>query len=224
MVATAPVPAALRIVAGVALIGGYAVVSTWLMTVHAQSPLTPVLILGPMVVAIVVGAWRAGWRLIAALLALGAVAGALRVLQGHGFAPEPLYVAQQVGIHVALGAGFASTLLPPRVPLISRLAAQLHPLTPAMEAYARRCTMAWVAYFAAMAIASLAIYCWAPFPAWTLFSNFVTPLGILLMLVGEHLLRYRLHPEFERVTLASAWHAWTEHQRDRSRSPAGPIG
>jgi hypothetical protein len=28
------------------------------------------------------------------------------------------------------------------------------------------------------------------------------------MLVAEYFLRYRLHPEFERVTFASAWQAW----------------
>jgi len=32
----------------------------------------------------------------------------------------------------------------------------------------------------------------------------VTPLALVLMFVGEFLLRYRLHPEFERATLAAA--------------------
>ena len=52
-----------------------------------------------------------------------------------------------------------------------------------------------------MAALSLALYALAPFAAWAAFANLVTPLAMVLMFVGEYLLRYRLHPEFERATL-----------------------
>ncbi len=59
-----------------------------------------------------------------------------------------------------------------------------------------------------MAALSLVLYAFAPFDAWATFANLVTPLAMLLMFVGEYLLRYRLHPEFERATLAQAVRAY----------------
>ena len=50
----------------------------------------------------------------------------------------------------------------------------------------------------------------APFDVWAAFANLVTPLAILLLFVGEYLLRYRLHPEFERATLAQAVRAYAD--------------
>ena len=56
----------------------------------------------------------------------------------------------------------------------------------------------------------------APFAAWALFANLLTPLAVVLMFVGEFLLRYRLHPEFERATLADAMTAYAR----RATAPA----
>ena len=42
------------------------------------------------------------------------------------------------------------------------------------------------------------------------FANLLTPLAMLVMFVGEYLLRYRLHPEFERATLAQAVRAYAD--------------
>jgi len=38
----------------------------------------------------------------------------------------------------------------------------------------------------------------------------VTPLAIVALFIGEYLLRYRLHPEFERATLAQAVRAYAD--------------
>jgi len=98
-----------------------------------------------------------------------------------------------------------------REPLVTALARRVHgSLTPAMEAYSRKVTLAWTVYFVAMAALSLVLYALAPFDAWATFANLVTPLAILLMFVGEYLLRYRLHPEFERATLAQAVRAYAD--------------
>ena len=53
-----------------------------------------------------------------------------------------------------------------------------------------------------MAAISIGLFLFAPFDAWALFANLLTPLAMVLLFVGEFLLRYRLHPEFERATLA----------------------
>lgn len=203
-----PSTAAIRVGAGAAGVLAYAAASSWLMTTHPRSPLALIVALGPMVVAILAGTWRE----VSPRAALGvAIFGAIVVawvLPGATWSPQPLYLAEHAGFHAALGLFFALTLRSGRTPLVTRLAGRLHHLTAAAIVYTRRCTISWVVYFAAMSLASLAIYRWAPFSAWTLFANFMTPAGVLLMLVAEYSLRYRLHPEFERVTFASAWQAW----------------
>ena len=78
-----------------------------------------------------------------------------------------------------------------------------------MAVYARKVTAAWALYFVAMAVLSLMLFRYAPFEIWAVFANFATPLAMVAMFIGEHLLRYRLHPEFERATLAQAMRAYS---------------
>lgn len=189
---------------GVAL---YAVASHELMTRAADSAVTLAFVLGPMLVAAVGSVWSTGHR----GLALGLAAAMLVVLaaatQGRGVPSAWLYLAQHAGLHAALGIWFGSSLR--KEPLITQLAARLHALPPAERVYTRHCTVAWVAYFAAMTLASLLLFALAPFAAWSLFANVLTPLSLAAMFVGEHLVRYRLHPEFERVGLVAAARAFS---------------
>jgi uncharacterized membrane protein len=83
-------------------------------------------------------------------------------------------------------------------------------MTSGMAAYSRKVTVAWTGYFVVVATLSLILYAAAPFDVWAAFANLVTPLAILLMFIGEYLLRYRLHPEFERATLAQAVRAYAD--------------
>lgn len=134
---------------------------------------------------------------------------------GYTQAVHWLFLAQHAGVHAALGAGFALTLRPGQVPLISRLAERVHGhLTPAMAHYTRQVTLAWVLYFAAMTLSSVGLYVAGCITAWSLLVNAGTPLATLAMFVGEYGLRYRLHPEFERVGLAESVRAWRAHQAD----------
>jgi uncharacterized membrane protein len=94
---------------------------------------------------------------------------------------------------------------------VSALARRVHgSLTPAMVAYSRKVNVAWTLYFVAMALLSLVVFASAPFTTWATFANLVTPLAIVVMFVGEYVLRYRLHPEFERATLAQAVRAYAD--------------
>jgi uncharacterized membrane protein len=181
-------------------IGGYVLLA------HApHSPWTAALILGPMVWMVLAGLWHARQRVAFVACLIASVVLAWAIYNGR-LTPDRLYVAQHAGVHAALAVWFASSLA--GVPLITQAASRLQTITPTMLAYTRHVTQAWVAYFVLMVVASFALYAWASFASWSLFATILTPLSLVLMFVGEHVLRYRLHPEFERVTMQSAVRAW----------------
>ena len=105
------------------------------------------------------------------------------------------------------------------MPRIALLAVGLHrklhqDVTPAMPAYTRALTSVVAAYFLGMVVLSVLIYLLAPWSWWSLFCNLLTPLAAALLFVGEHLLRYRRHPEFARVSLRAAFDAY-QHSSPR---------
>ena len=183
----------------------YVLGTHWLMTRAGGSPWNVVGVLTPMLLAIAVGAWRGGQRLLGAIAALVVAGLCVQAARGVAVSAAMLYLAQHAGIHLFLAVGFGSTLRAGHTPLITTLAARVHrELTPAMVVYTRKVTLAWVLYFAAMAGISLVLFAFAPFDTWALFANLLTPCSLVLMFGGEHLLRYRLHPEFERTSIADA--------------------
>ncbi|HEX6019185.1 MAG TPA: hypothetical protein VFZ28_13910, partial [Burkholderiaceae bacterium] len=131
-----------------------------------------------------------------------------------------LYLLQHAGIHCALGCAFASTLRRGATPLITALAASVaRTMTPAMSRYTRRVTVLWVGYFFAMTALSLALYAWAPWWLWSLLANLVTPVAVVVLFVGEYALRYRLHPEFERMTMLQGLRAYRRLSPTGARRP-----
>lgn len=188
---------------------GYALVSHWLMLHAAHAPWAVVVLLGPLVLA---GAGYAmqQHKLLGLLgFAAGSAALAWVVAEGGLGSVNLLYLLQHMGIHLALGVSFALTLRAGHVPLITRLALRLHgTLDAAHRRYTRQVTLAWCFYFFGMATLSLAFYAWAPWAAWSLLANVATPLAMATLFVGEYLLRFRLHPEFERKPLADMVKAW----------------
>ncbi|MBL0418889.1 hypothetical protein JI739_00880 [Ramlibacter sp. AW1] len=179
-----------------------------LMTRAGDAGITLLVVLGPLVLLGIGGLWQSGRK----VLALGCTVGAALAvagLRGQALSPALLYLAQHAGIHAALAAWFGSTLRRGSQPLITALAARVHGgMTPAMAGYTRRLTAVWTLYFLAMTTASLLLYACGDFDHWSLFANLLTPVFTVLMFVGEYLLRYRLHPEFDRVGLAAGFRAW----------------
>ena len=200
-----------RVIALAAAAVAYVLVSHWLMTGAPASPWNAVLVVGPMLGAASVVAWQRRRRLLAALAALAVAGLVVQAWRGHDLPAGSLYVCQHVAIHLLLALVFGLTLLAGREPLVTALARRVHgTMTPAMAAYSRKVTAAWTGYFVAMATLSLVLYAVTPFDVWAAFANLVTPLAILVMFIGEYLLRYRLHPEFERATLAQAVRAYAD--------------
>lgn len=188
--------------------------SQWLMTSAPESAWSVVALLSPMLAAVALAAWRAKHRWLslcatALLVALCAAA----AFGAHVSAPM-LYAAQHIGINLFLALWFASTLRAGTQPLISRLAARVHRLTPAKVIYTRNVTLAWALFFTAVVGVSVGLYALAPFDAWALFANVGTPLAVAAMFAGEYLLRYRLHPEFERTSVSQAIRAYMQSSAD----------
>lgn len=200
------VRAVLIAAAGVA----YVAATHWLMTRAPASDWNAVVVIGPMLAMAAWVAWQRGLRLLAAALVAGAAALAAQAWRGGGLAPASLYAAQHVVIHLLLALVFGMTLRRGREPLIVALARRVHGrLTPAMTVYARKVTAAWALYFVAMATLSMLLFRYAPFETWAVFANLATPFAVVTMFIGEHVLRYRLHPEFERATLKQAIRAYS---------------
>ena len=177
----------------------------WLMTQAHASPWNAVGVLTPMLAAIAIGAWRGGQHGLGAIAALAIAGLCAQALFGVQVPPQLLYLGQHAGIHLFLAFAFGSTLRAGHTPLITTLARRVHRnFTPDMVAYTRKCTIAWVVYFVAMVGVSLTLYVFAPFDTWALFANLLTPVTLVAMFVGEYLLRYWLHPEFERASFADA--------------------
>jgi uncharacterized membrane protein len=200
-----------KVVAIALLSALYVIGSHWLMTSAPPSPWNVVLLLTPMLAAIAFAAWQAGQR-IRALLAVAAIV-ALSLLPAFGVhVPAALlYLGQHVGINLVLGVWFASTLRAGGEPLITMLAGRVHRhMPPAMLAYTRNVTRAWVVYFFAMAAASVLLYVGTSFAHWAEFANLGSPIALGAMFIGERLLRYRLHPGFERTSIADAIRAYSQ--------------
>jgi len=130
------------------------------------------------------------------------------VLLGEAGDPNRLYVLQHAGINALLCGWFGSTLRGDRLSLIGQFAQRVHPLSPAMRLYTAQVTRVWTLYFGAMVVASIAAYASLSFAAWSVLANLLTPLLVAGLFVGEHLMRYRLHPEFERTRLIDAVRAF----------------
>ena len=203
---------ALLLLAGVA----YAGVSHWMMLFHPAEPWAVGVLLGPLwLTGLGLAGSRFGkWGLVVAGLA--GVLGFALVLRGEAGDPNRLYMLQHVGINALLGGWFGGTLRGGRLSLIGQFAQRVHPLSPAMRLYTAQVTRVWTLYFALMVVASLAVYALLPFAAWSLLANLLTPLMVAALFVGEHLLRYRLHPEFERTRLIDAVRAFHASSADHA--------
>ncbi|HEX2539742.1 MAG TPA: hypothetical protein VHM00_01535 [Caldimonas sp.] len=201
----------------------YVAATHWVMTRAPASGWNALVVVGPMLAFATLVAARRGMRLLAVLGAAATLGLVVQAWRGGGLAPNTVYLAQHVGIHLLLAIVFGSTLQAGREPLITALARRVHGrLTASMVAYSRKVTLLWTLYFVAMAMLSIALHRFAPFEAWAVFANLLTPLAMALLFVGEYAVRYRLHPEFERATLGQAMRAYSQ-RAERPTPGSAPL-
>lgn len=208
----------------VLLAGGvYVLTSHWLMTQTQASAWNVVGVLSPMLVVVGIGAWRSGHLGLAACVALVLVALCVQAALGIQVTSHALYLLQHAGINFFLALFFGSTLRPGRVAIITSVAQRVHgkDLPPVHLAYTRQVTAAWMLFFLVIVALSLALFAWASFDTWAVFANLVTPIATAAMFIGEYSLRYRLHPEFARSTVADAINAYMNSSKPTA-TPRGP--
>ena len=210
-------------IAAVLLLGAaYVLGSHWLMVQTEASAWNVVGVLSPMLVVVGIGAWRSGHLGVAVCVVLVLAALCVQAFLGIRFTSHALYLLQHAGVNFFLALFFGSTLRPGRTALITTLARKVHmgELPPDHLAYTRKLTLAWVIFFLGIVAISLALFFGAAFETWAVFANLVTPVATGAMFVGEHFLRFRLHPEFKRSSVAQAIQAYMHNSVQTSAKPA----
>ncbi|HSW06629.1 hypothetical protein [Aquabacterium sp.] len=208
----------LRLALGLLAVVLYAVLSHFLMLYAASEPWAVAALFGPLLLPCLALAWRRRQPLLLGASVLAALALVLIVARGGLGDVKRLYLMQHAGTHLALGLVFLASLRGDGPSLITQMARRVHALSPAMETYTAHVTRLWVGYFFAMMLVSVAVYATLPWSTWSLLANVLTPLAIAVVFVGEHWARYRLHPEFERLTLAQVLHALNGASGEAARS------
>jgi uncharacterized membrane protein len=159
----------------------------------------------PLTVVVVIVARR--MRRAAAILFVAGLAGVAAWLGWAGFERHfrDLFFVEHAGMMLALAILFGRTLLPRAEPLCTRFARLVHgTLDRRLEAYTRRLTFTWFAFFATIFGASCALYAAHEMEAWSLLANVLTPLLVALLFVVEYAVRcFALPPESRAGILAS---------------------
>jgi uncharacterized membrane protein len=148
-------------------------------------------------IALVAWAFATGWlsTLVATFVAACTLACGLW-LASH--LPGTLLYVPPVAINLALCAFFARTLRHGCEPLVSRFARieRRGQLAPDLARYTRNLTQAWAGFFVLMAAISATLAVTGPLAAWSLFSNILNYVLVVLFFILEYVyrrVRYRHH-------------------------------
>lgn len=137
----------------------------------------------------------------------GMIGAVLAVLLGLLWWLTPLQTLQlfylpPVAILLMLWWLFASSLLPGREPLVTRIAARLHQrLSPALRRYTRAVTWGWLVVLSLLLVELTWLGCCASPVWWSLFANLLNYLILALVFLVEIGLRPLFLPPEDRIGL-----------------------
>jgi uncharacterized membrane protein len=148
-------------------------------------------------IALVAWGLAAGWLSGAASVLCAAAVLALTMWLA-GRLPALLLFVPPLAINLALFSFFACTLRPGRDALISSFVRVERggQLPPDLERYTRNLTGLWAGFFVTMAAASAILAATAPLAAWSLFTNILNYVLVVMFFILEYLyrrVRYRHH-------------------------------
>lgn len=128
-----------------------------------------------------------------------------------------LYYVQHLGTHLALGTLFGRTLFGPQEPLVAQFARVAHGgvLSVQQQHYTRQVTVAWTLFFAASAGVSSLLFWLAPAHAWSVFANLLNTPLIVVMFIGELIIRRRVLPAEECAGIVDTVRAYRASMQER---------
>ena len=145
--------------------------------------------------AVAVRRGSAPWSLL-----FGAVLAAAIALWWWGEAVDLMYLPP-VLINIALMVLFGRTLLPGATPLVARIASLWRgPLDSAVALYTRQVTIAWTIFSGLMVFEAIILALFAPLHIWSLFTNFLNYVFVLLFFIIEYRLRLYCLPDHEHLS------------------------
>lgn len=127
---------------------------------------------------------------------------------------EWLCLVPNILVNASLFMLFARTLVGNKTALITQLALKVHSQMPGglpapIRAYTRVLTYVWSAFFLLLIAASLVLYFFVSFAAWSLFTNVYALPIMLAVFVLEYLYRRLRFPWFEHVPIMAGIKAFT---------------
>jgi uncharacterized membrane protein len=176
-----------------------------------------VVVLAPVLLVTLAAAARSRHRIVLLSLWAGACL-ALWLARGpliHHF-QWGAYV-EHLSVMLVMAFMFGRTLAAGRKPLCSQFAAVIHgKLTPAIAHYTRRITVAWTAFFLAIATLSTLLFVASPLVVWSTFANYMTLPLVALMFVGEHAWRRVALPHVQPASMFAAARAYQDTMHGRA--------
>lgn len=165
--------------------------------------------------------WSSGKRALALLVAAPAILLFVYFNELKHF--EWLCLVPNILVNGSLFVFFARTLHGTKTALITQLALRVHGTIPdPIRTYTRALTYMWSAFFLISIAASLGLYIFVSFEAWSLFTN-VYALPIMLAVFAlEYLYRRLRFPWFEHVSIMAGVKAFTS-LGDTKKPSAIPV-
>ena len=192
-----------------ALVIGYPLLAHYTNESSHSNNLGALVAVTPVILIALVLSWRSSRRIVMlgalALLCAALWAGWSALEQHFGL----VYWLQNAGMQLILFMTFGRTLVAGRKPLCTRFAEAVHaPLTPQHEIYARQVTVAWTAFFAAMALTSTLLFFLTPLATWSVFANLLTLPLVAMMFIAEYGVRKRALPDLQQTHILDAVRAF----------------
>jgi uncharacterized membrane protein len=159
------------------------------------------------------------WRLaVAAGIVAYPVLVHLHLSGGGSDAPTAaLYGLPHAAAYLFLLWLFGRTLVRGREPLVTRLARSVRgALPPELEAYTRRLTLAWCAFFAAQLAVSALLLGLGLVQAWSLFVNVLNLPLVALMFAADYLYRLIRYRHLPQSSITEAVRAFAQDRASRS--------
>lgn len=135
-----------------------------------------------------------------------------------------LYYLQHLGANLTMALFFGKTLRPGHEALISQLARRIEGgvISDSKARYTRWVTVAWTTFFCLNALVSTVLFLGAPVVVWSVHANLMTGPLLVVMFLGEYLVRMFFLPAHERPSLMTVVRAYRQATRQsamRSNPP-----